>query len=276
MLRTIFYFTALAMCVVANANAETNWDDLRVTFGADPLTGAYSQLPRTVADAVAAGWTRMYGCAEGKIGERYVLSEDQSIVLIYDADGKIAGTSSHVPAENQDDYNFPIEKQLDWCDRVDDVFVFNAYFTDSETICTPGRSSLSTGNQLTIKSSKKELKIALDETNVDLSFWTKGECFFGMGQHYWASMTGPFQLNTKFGDSFPAFLLYNKGQLTGWGWTFSGLAKWMKDSTRYERVNVAQLGLFITDVPAYVHDPNHQPWLSMHYYMTNSPQLNRC
>lgn len=271
MLKSIFIFAAWALTL---ANAETKWNDLRVTFGADPLAGAYSQLPRTIDDAVAKGWTRVFGCAEGMIGERYVLGEDQSVVLIYDADGNIAGTSSHVPVENQAEYNFPIEKQMKWCDRVGDVFIFNAYFTDSETICTPGR--LSTGNSLTIKSSTNELKIALNQEDVDTSFWTKGECFFGMGQHYWASQTGPFTVDTSFGDSFPAFLLYNNGKLTGWGWTFSGSSKWLGTSSRYERVNVGMLGLFITDVPAYVHNPNHQPWLSMHYYMDSTPQLNRC
>ena len=60
--------------------------------------------PRTRAEAEAAGWQQLSGCSEAAVflGERYGHPEDDSLVLIYDAAGYIAGSQSVVAASAVD------------------------------------------------------------------------------------------------------------------------------------------------------------------------------
>ena len=60
--------------------------------------------PRTRAEAEAAGWQQLSSCSEAAVflGERYGHPEDDSLVLIYDAAGYIAGSQSVVAASAVD------------------------------------------------------------------------------------------------------------------------------------------------------------------------------
>ena len=72
----------------AAALTSQSWPALRTTFG------SFLPRPRTAAEAEAAGWQLLSSCSEAGpfLGARYGLAEDNSIILIYDAAGYIAGT----------------------------------------------------------------------------------------------------------------------------------------------------------------------------------------
>jgi hypothetical protein len=91
-----------------------------------------------------------------------------------------------------------------------DVYTISAYFTDPSKVCT-ATTRQPTGDRLVIKSNQQEINVALKESEV-ASFWTKGQCFYTMGQHYWANVKG-IQINQyiESSDFLPLFLLYNKG-----------------------------------------------------------------
>ena len=70
------------------------WNDLKVTWGANPLDynkNTFVSLPRTEENAKKAGWTLVKGCSNGANGNRYVLNNDLSTILIFNANGLIAG-----------------------------------------------------------------------------------------------------------------------------------------------------------------------------------------
>ena len=85
-------------CSPAGSLAAQSWPSLQTTFG------SFWVQPRTRAEAEAAGWQLLSGCSEGAVflGERYGHPEDDSLVLIYDAAGYIAGSQSVVAASAVD------------------------------------------------------------------------------------------------------------------------------------------------------------------------------
>ena len=80
--------TESSLDISAACLASQSWPALRTTFG------AFLPRPRTAAEAEAAGWQLLSSCSEAGpfLGARYGLAEDNSIILIYDAAGYIAGT----------------------------------------------------------------------------------------------------------------------------------------------------------------------------------------
>ena len=80
--------TESSLHISAACLASQSWPALRTTFG------AFLPRPRTAAEAEAAGWQLLSSCSEAGpfLGARYGLAEDNSIILIYDAAGYIAGS----------------------------------------------------------------------------------------------------------------------------------------------------------------------------------------
>jgi hypothetical protein len=80
---------------------------------------------------------------------------------------------------------------------------------DPNKVCS-SNSKQTTGDRLVFKSSKKELNVPLKESQMN-SFWTRGKCYYTMGIHYWADISGPLNKDTQVENFLPIFLLFNKG-----------------------------------------------------------------
>lgn len=73
------------------------WNDLKVTWGINPFSpDHFVSMPRTETDARAQGWTKEKSCPEVN-GNRYMFMGDRSTLLIFNANGDIAGISSALP-----------------------------------------------------------------------------------------------------------------------------------------------------------------------------------
>lgn len=73
------------------------WNDLKVTWGLNPFSpDVFVSMPRTETEARAQGWTKEKGCPQVN-GNRYMFTGDRSVLLIYNANGDIAGISSALP-----------------------------------------------------------------------------------------------------------------------------------------------------------------------------------
>ena len=156
---------------------NSNWDDLKVTWGMNPFdSNNYASLPRSETDAKKKGWTKESDCSSTN-GIHYVLKGDRSVILIFKADGNIAGIAAAIPKNLP--FNFPSEKIRDFFDEEENSWRITAYFTDPESVCS--RAKLSTGDRLVFKSKTLEKSIALLESEVDQGFWTQGKCFYTMG-----------------------------------------------------------------------------------------------
>lgn len=246
------------------------WNDLKVTWGINPLgSNNFVSLPRTQKDAINKGWVREKNCSEVN-GNRYILNGDRAVILVFANSGLIAGIATQLPKNLP--YNFPSPAQQKYFDDEGDYFTITAYFMDPANVCKPATGRQSTGDRVVIKSKKTELNIPLT-TNEVSSFWTQGQCFYTMGLHYWADLTGQLGQQTS-GDNFlPLFLLYNKGNLNGFGWAFNADLP----SSRYEHPNKNVLNMFFKNIPQFFFDPSKSGVLStMHIYLDSTPQLNFC
>lgn len=73
------------------------WDDLKVTWGLNPFSSEnFVAMPRTETEARSKGWTKEKSCPEVK-GNRYMFMGDTANLLIFDANGDIAGIASTLP-----------------------------------------------------------------------------------------------------------------------------------------------------------------------------------
>merc|ERR1711988_526474 len=73
-----------------------SWPALKTTFG------SLWDQPRTQAEAESSGWRLLGSCSDKFLGERYAHPDDNSIIIIFDVAGFIAGTQSVVPVDKVD------------------------------------------------------------------------------------------------------------------------------------------------------------------------------
>lgn len=267
------FLALFALIAIIGTAQAIVWDALKVTWGVNPFGPAFADLPRTVRAAERARWTKVSACGDAGVpGERYVLKGDESVVLIFNVGGEIAGMATHVPKANVESAKFPQGNQLNYFDLQGDNYVMSAYFTDPELICEPG--STSTFNRLIIKTATSKFEVNTQESLVE--DFTKGKCFWSMGQHFWAAKDSQVTTATKFADFFPGFLLYNKGKLTGFGFAGFGESKWMGTSKRYEHPDSKVIGQFMKEVPDFFYDKKTAQLATMHIYFTKNPRYNQC
>ncbi|CAF0874634.1 unnamed protein product [Brachionus calyciflorus] len=250
----------------------TNWNDLKVTWGINPFdSNNFQSLPRTVSEAVSRGWIKEKNCSQVN-GNRYILNGDRAAILIFNARGIIAGIASYLPKGLP--FNFPSEKIQPLFNDEGDGYTINAYFVDPESVCSAQLSAKQiTGDRLIIKGQSKELNIPLEQTQLS-NFWTPGKCFYTMGAHYWADIEGTELNESTNKDNFtPLFLLYNKGKLNGFGWSFNADLP----SKRFEHPTEQNFGMFFKKVPKFLLDPAQSNIIStLHIYLDSTPQFNYC
>ncbi|XP_078669994.1 uncharacterized protein LOC144910589 [Branchiostoma floridae x Branchiostoma belcheri] len=278
---------ALVLLVLAGVVAaegflynDVDWSDLKVTWGANPFSHQYFQsVPRKESDAKAADWTAFHSGTEcnGAFynGYRFIKDNDPAVMLLFDKNGYIAGIQmgaqkDKVPAGTPSQYI-----QSLWNDD-DDMYVITAYFVDPATICTTGRTEEDfdqhgTGTDLYIQNGTTPaslIRIPKSESGLAGTAWTKGGCFYTMGRHYWYNVSRDMDCD-RF---FPVFLMYNSGDLNGFGWDMNANL----DSPRYEHPPAAALGLFFDEEPACLPDLANRGLTTQHIYLDNTPQLNFC
>ncbi|XP_066275099.1 uncharacterized protein [Branchiostoma lanceolatum] len=246
-----------------------------VTWGENPFT-SFRSLPRTVDAADAAGWKLEKSCGQVN-GNRYILNGDPAVLLVFNAEGNIGGIATKVPKG----LDFPAGESAKYFqDEGDEYYTMTVYFQDPKTVCTGARRSkrLATGDALVISQDKVYMKVPLDESDMEFMInkeWTKGGCFFTMGRHYWLSGAGVVNEKTKKEDFAPIFLLYNEGQLNGFGFVLNADLK----SDRYEHPPKEALGRFFGEngTPKFLSEAAKSSGLTtMHVYLDSTPYLNSC
>lgn len=279
-----FFYSILILVVLSTSLSHSHsmsdirkeWDGLKVTFGINPFdSNSFVSLPRTEADARAQGWQREKNCTE-VLGNRWIKNGDRAVIVIFNANGNIAGLAVGVPKGLP--FNFPSQNIRRFFNDEGSFYSISAYFMDPATVCVKQAAPrLVTGDRLVFKSKTYQLEIPRKESDVKLSnLWTYGQCFFMMGNHYWGDISGiPLTANMNVDDFIPFFLQYNKGQLIGFGWAFN----YNELSPRFEHPVEEQLVNFFPtgNIPSWMSDPNRSGILStLHVYMDNAPQFISC
>jgi len=270
----MFSLIILACSVLISTDAlfakASDWNGLKVTWGPNPLSGAYfNSLPRTVSDAITGGFVKVSSCNETAAwrGERYVRNNDYSIVLLFDVNGYIAGMQTSLKQENGWPTGLPFVAD-------GDRFTVSAYFVDPSIICKGGRSasdfqSQGTGTGLYIQRTavpEASEQIPRQEPGLMNSLWTKGKCFITMGMHYWYNLSE----NMDCKDFFPVFLLYNKGELNAFGWALQS----NQTSTTFEHPTQSVFGLFMQTPPKCLSTAGTLS--TQHIYLTKNELADFC
>lgn len=238
------------------------WDELSVTWL------KWESLPLTVSDAVDKGWALQDKCQDSAYfrGNRYVRDGNMTVMLLFDANDKIAGIQTGIAKSALD-----VKKALPWREE-NDFYVVTAYFKDPSLICSHKPSHAKyIGDRLLIQRSSTPhefVQAPLLEDGLYQSAWTEGECFWSMGKMYWYDL-----LNVKDCNSmFPAFLMYTNRVLNGFGWV---LPHKIDDPRFVHPTNSSFPYLFKNDtVPECFWNTGYLSL--MHVYLDSNPFLNIC
>ncbi|ESO95124.1 hypothetical protein LOTGIDRAFT_232212 [Lottia gigantea] len=251
------------------------WNGLKVTWGLNIFSkNVFSSLPRTVADAKSDGYQLLSQTCSGLFeGYRYIKNGDNAVILIFDTQGFIAGLQVGVKNGQANGYPFPSQKPPFVTEG--DYNYLTAYFVEPSTICKSGRSqsefdTQGTGTGLYFQNSTNPLKdlvkIPMKPDDLQNTKWVKGKCFPSMGLHYWYDLSEDLSCQSM----FPVFLLYNGGDLNGFGWAMTTDL----DSKRYEHPTPDKFSAFMTEVPTCLNTIGTIS--TMHVYLTSKPLLNFC
>ncbi|CAG0890444.1 unnamed protein product [Cyprideis torosa] len=248
-MRSQVHLLLVAIALINTTVTALEWDQLKLTWL------SYAPQPRRLAE-LPSTWQPLD--TEDKCngngpfyGTRYVRGSDRSVILIFDANGYIAGIQTSVnPTIPPDVYNFA---DSEWYtpEDIDGTtwYTITAYFVSNapETVCA-GRSSEDfdrdgTGDLLQFYMKDGTfLEIPNNEDDVVNTQWDLGSCFISMGVHYWYNY---FEIVENCQEFKPAFLLYNGGVLKGWGWATFGYY----ESDTYEHPEPNVIGAFMNPVP---------------------------
>jgi len=258
-----------------------SWPALKTTFG------SLWDQPRTQAEAESSGWRLLGSCSDKFLGERYGHPDDNSIIIIFDVAGFIAGTQSVVPVDKVDsslvDMTRMAAYQLDtWFDVP--AYLTTVYFTDTDIICNGGRSqeqfdSEGTGDRLIVQVGPTatpdnliSVPLSKSEAGSDPA-WFDHYCFIGMGDHF---LQFNYQPDQDCHDVLPLQLLYDDGYdgiLAGYVWQHVANL----DGDRWEHPTHFAVDSIINSPPTCVNDYVDNPGLStMHHYFWNYPLLILC
>jgi charged multivesicular body protein 7 len=277
-------FLVILICVLFAQLASTDptWNDLRVTFGVNPLdTWDFDEMPRDLHGNLKSFTLKDNQCGVkgGQfLGQRYWYKNDPATILLFDVNGYIAGiqtsvlkTTGWIPS--------PIMLGKFVLDE-GDAYTLTVYFVDPSIICTTGRTadqynSQGTGTDLFIQMGSNPLdtsnifQVPLNEADIKQTKWGFGKCFYLMGQHYWYNVSSDMSC-----DNFvPYCLLYNKGVLNAFCFAINDDLS----SKRYEHPTPTVAQGFMNPVPdCFYSTPSFQKLSTLHVYTTSDYLADRC
>jgi len=272
----------LLLAFVASSQAflfgGPSWDGLAVTWGPNPFSSSYfNQLPRTESAAQSEGWIKVSECSENSFfrGKQYMKNNDPAAIVLFDKNGFIAGIQVGVPvAKNWPTSGMKYKNNFNF-DSANKLMIQTAYFVPPRDICSGGRTSdeysnEGTGSNLYLQQGPdpvaNSVMVPRLESEIGTTTWTKGNCFYTMGQHYWYELRDDMSLD----EFYPAFLLYNGGELNGFGWAMNV----NMDSPRLEHPTPSVFDMFMARVPVVLQTVDQLS--TIHIWMDDKPLLNVC
>jgi len=263
--------------------SNQKWRALKTTFK------KYHDQPRTKEEALAAGWKLFSTCDNRDFyGFRYYNPSDNSIVLIFDSAGYIAGTQSVLPLENVRNVNksavaYNPAYWLDLIPRRDrniPVYFTTMYFVDPSLICKGGRSrsewdSQGTGDRLILQIGSRRspssllVDIFTPRDGLRRTFYDHN-CLPGMGEHH---MEWNYKPDQDCFSVLPVQVLISNKSVIGFVWQHLA----MIPGDRWEHPNKIVLPLIIDRPPRCLNELADNLGLStMHHYFHDNPEHITC
>jgi len=227
----------LMIVLLAVGLDAADWTDFRVKYDLNPI-GHFNRMPLLESGAVTLGWApiNVDDCTNGGqyFGFRYIMPGDNSLVLMYDVQGVIAGLQMLLPHSEilgpNNTFRFDQVSHFNNATFDDnEYFVLTAYMVDPEIICTTGRDeseliTVGTGEGVWIQdgpSVGNYLQIPDLREEALTSGWSNNNCFGGMGTHSWYRMEDYEATNCN--EQVPVFGLWSRSnELQGFGFSVPG------------------------------------------------------
>ncbi|CAF0984312.1 unnamed protein product [Adineta steineri] len=261
-----------------NVKRVVEWNTLKVKWGPDPLVtnnDVFVRQPRTVQQALQEQYKKLpNGLGDqciGKttVGYRYWKNNDTAVILLFDRQGTIAGIQMAFPRLLAKDefYSYDTQKLFnrETINNVD-MYTITAYFIEPAKICTVGRtiSSLEhegTGTGLFFQNGTNPL-----HDSIQVPFWEND-----IGNHYWYDN----YLDKNCSEFLPGFAMYNKGQLSAFGWSIVGKFDF---SSRIEFPPKTAIFSFLNPVPKCMFQQYDDAggFSTMHIYFNTDPANLEC
>jgi len=269
------------VAVFTGVLSTPSWNDLRTTFGINPLSKwDFAEQPRDLSKDMK-GFTMMDGgdmCSGTNVfvGKRYWSDNDPALILLFDGQGFIAGVQTAVPKSSGwvPPQHFIGRYVIDETN----YYTLTVYFVDPNRVCK-GRSPTDfanegTGTDLYIQVGTNPLtdyfQVPNSEVDIKNTKWGFGKCFYMMGQHYWYNVTSDMNCD----DFVPYCLLYNKGVLNAFCFSVSFD---VKGSERYEHPTPTAAKGFLNPVPdCFFSTPSYSVLTTMHVYTTSNYLADTC
>lgn len=265
------------------------WDDLRITSGTD-LSIAFQRLARTTTQAAVANWTSdgtLEECDTGAFkGIRYVDPKDDSVALLFDRNGIIAGIQAQIPQKEilkpGNTFKFdqvPMFQNITI--RGEEFFILTAYFVNPFTICTEGRTEADlttsgTGTGLWFQNGPTAnflIEVPLDRSAGWAKGWSNNKCWRAMGMHnFW--QTEKYEEH-ECNEIRPTFVLFNEtdDSMLGFGFTIPGSVS----LPRYESPPNEVISAIINPTPPCLTAMNTRVGAAtLHIYFVDNPWLIAC
>uniref|UniRef100_A0A2A4J3P8 Uncharacterized protein n=1 Tax=Heliothis virescens TaxID=7102 RepID=A0A2A4J3P8_HELVI len=293
--------TLALLCLVAAPALAAYKANLRVRFDLNPLafgSSSFVELPLTVWQAVAKGWTQKTGPTVPSGYEALVLygpADDNTVNLYYDDNDWVAGFQIGLDKEQISDavFDFEIQGFTSWTTTLSngtsrDYWTITTYFFTPDyltTDATTRNSSRNTetliqGGSMAVNGYNGDLyTISADPTviaNTSVSGFTEQACMIWMGHHYYYNMTTSTECVQ--GNMFPWFPLAYNGVVTGIGFNFFGKYAPRPDNFNYfENPASAAVKLIVPRGPTCLYDLADDPSiLTMHIYFIETPRTALC
>jgi len=266
------------------------WADFRVKYDLNPV-GHFLRKPKLLREALEQNWTLVNDASNcqngGKYnGFRYVQDGDDSLALIYDVNGVIAGLQMMLPHSEiltpNNTFNFGnVAFFTNETFRGAQYYILTAYLVDPSIICTTGRNesdllTRGTGDGVWVQAAPQPtvfLQIPDRRADALAQGWSNNNCFGGMGTHSWFRMEDYVLTNCT--EQVPVFGLWNRQmELHGFGFSASGLT--VRDN--FENPPTAAVRIIVgAPGPDCLFETNDAVGgTTMHVYFIDSPWLASC
>jgi charged multivesicular body protein 7 len=211
---------------------------------------------------------------------------DDSVALLYDKNGIIAGIQAQIPHKQilKPGQTFRFDRVPMFQNitiRGEDFFVITAYFVNPFSICSEGRTLLDlalngTGTGLWFQNGPSAnflIEVSKDRATGWSKGWSKNNCWRAMGNHnFW--QTEKYEEHNC-NEIRPAFVLFDQveDEMLGFGFTIPGSV----NLTRYESPPNAVISAIINPTPPCLTAMNDRVGAAtLHIYFVDQPWTITC
>jgi hypothetical protein len=227
----------------------------------------FDPLPLTESLAISAGWQKEKSCGEVN-GNRYILNNDKISILIFNAQGSIAGAAMAIPKNSSNGY--PSKSQAKAMNDEGDQYTVSFYLVDPASVCDPKAPNKTAilGDRLAVRGDGVSLDVPLSlDLMAPLSPLPPLQYAYCnpvmMGDHYFPNYDNVSYLDDPVNTFPPIVFMYSHSKLVG--------VEFQIRINLNSSVAERYVPTILTNMIGY-----HSDYTILHYYFIEKPWLDTC